>query len=85
MMQVFGKWATRSILELEDKQIKEILSEKYLSLDLGIEDGYMIIAYKTRILGLGLYAKGTLHPQLSREAKRCLSSLPAFTPLSPAE
>jgi NOL1/NOP2/fmu family ribosome biogenesis protein len=80
MTQCFGKWATKSILELEDKQVGKILSGGDLPLDLNIEEGYVIMTYKDRILGLGLYVKRILSPQLPREAKRCLSVFPLSLP-----
>ncbi len=60
----FGHLATRHVLELKDPEIEAALYRRSLSLDAdrvgGFEgNGYVILSYRGRPLGLGYYRPGT--------------------------
>ncbi len=68
IMQVFGKHATKNVLELDEKQTKEYVQ----GLDLDIPDpgactdGYVIIKYKNYSLGIALLKVGKLKNMLQK-------------------
>ena len=70
MIQIFGKYATKNILELTKEQTKTIIE----GFDLDIEksncsDGYVIFKYKNFFLGCGLLKDGKLKNMIPK-AKR---------------
>jgi NOL1/NOP2/fmu family ribosome biogenesis protein len=64
MIQYFGSLATKAVLNLENDHLKILLEGEYLSVDMGLENGYVILSYCEQILGLGLLIDGKVRSQL---------------------
>ena len=70
MIQLFGKFATKNIVELNEEQKTRFLSGLDISeLDANVDSGYVIVKYKENYLGCSLYKEGTLKNQIPK-AKR---------------
>jgi len=68
-IQMFGSYATRAVLVITEAQLLELVEGKGLSLDLGLDQGYVILKLdEKRVIGLGLYVNGTVRSQISRKA-----------------
>jgi len=71
MVQLFGGTATRSRVELDEALLVRLVSGERLKIDLGIENGYVILSLGgNRILGLGLYINGEIRSQISGKELR---------------
>jgi len=71
MIQMFGHRATRSKLEIDEKQLSKLLTGEKISGDPAIDKGYVILTLKGNgILGLGFSANGTVSSQISRKELR---------------
>ena len=64
LIQQFGHLARKNIIALNHDDAVNYLLGKPLSKKLKLEDGYVIVAYKGHILGLGRFEKGTLFSRL---------------------
>ncbi len=68
-MQMFGSSATKAALVITETQLLELVEGKGLSLDLGLDQGYVILKLdEKRVVGLGLYVNGTVRSQISKKA-----------------
>lgn len=68
-IQVFGPYATGSVLVITEAQLLELVEGKGLPLDLGIDQGYVILKLDAKhVVGLGLYVNGSVKSQISRKA-----------------
>jgi hypothetical protein len=68
LIQALGARATKSRLDLTENELKSLLRKggmDFVSSDL--EDGYVILCLGCYVLGLGLYLRGELKPQLPRK------------------
>lgn len=63
-LQVFGKKATRNVVELDDEQLEMLLRKEPIWGQLPAEPGYVIVRWRGHILGCGLYGKGRLRSQI---------------------
>ena len=64
MIQIFGHLATKSRINISEQQLQRLLSGDRLPFDLKIEDGYVMLFFKDRPLGLGLLINGMVQSQL---------------------
>lgn len=64
MIRFFGRWASRARIDLNREQLVALLEQGSLKVDLRVEDGYIIMGFKGRILGIGLLLRGKLRSQL---------------------
>lgn len=67
LIQLFGHLATRARVEMDEKQLKKMLSGDCIRVDLDLEDGYVLLCLKGRPLGLGIFIDGVASSQLPRK------------------
>ncbi len=67
MIQIFGHLATKARVEINSVQLQKLVSGDPLHVDLELEDGYVILSFEGRILGLGLFIDGMFHSQIPRK------------------
>ena len=68
LIQMFGHMATRAVVEIDKKQLMDLLADKGLPMELPVEKGYVILRMiKETILGLGFYAQGRVRSQLPKK------------------
>jgi len=60
MIQLFGKYATKNIVELEKDEVQILISGEDIEKQTSCEDGYVILKYKNYNLGCGLLKDGKL-------------------------
>jgi len=72
MIQVFGKNATKSRLEIGKEDMMRLLNGVTLDIESQQEDGYVILSYEGDTLGLGLLLNKLVHSQLPRHYKKLL-------------
>jgi NOL1/NOP2/fmu family ribosome biogenesis protein len=66
-IQIFGKYATKNVLEISPEQVKDYLEGKDLSVgSCNAENGQVIIKYGDDYLGSGLYVNGKVKNQLPK-------------------
>lgn len=71
MIQCFGRLATKNIIDINSKQLDDLINGEKLEMALGDDKGYVIIRLKNHvILGLGFYAQGKLSSQLPKKELR---------------
>jgi NOL1/NOP2/fmu family ribosome biogenesis protein len=70
MIQIFGHRATKARVEINEEQLSMLLSGEKLSVDLAMDRGYVILTFKSRILGLGFFLKGKIRSEISRKELR---------------
>ncbi|MFC1532646.1 hypothetical protein ACFL7M_04685 [Thermodesulfobacteriota bacterium] len=75
MIHVFGYKAVRAVLDINEKDLKRIAAGEYISADMLIDNGYVILASKSIILGLGLLIDGMVRPQIPRKDASFLVTL----------
>lgn len=71
-LQIFGKYATKNIVHLDEEQAMTFLTGKSQALVNGCEScepGYVVVFYSGEVLGCGLYSRGTLASQLPKERR----------------
>jgi len=66
MIQMFGHLATRARVEIDEVQLQELVDAEPLDIEMEVEDGYVILSFEDRILGLGLLIKGKVYLQIPR-------------------
>ena len=70
-IQIFGKAATRAKVEIDEKQLRRLIADEALSLDLDLDNGYVILTLEGgQILGLGLLIDGRVRSQIPRKELR---------------
>ena len=66
-VQVFGTLATKAVLPLDAYSLQKIVRGETISVDLGIENGYIILCYEDYPLGIGLFIDGGVMGQLPKK------------------
>ncbi|MFC1863039.1 hypothetical protein ACFL1Z_03705 [Thermodesulfobacteriota bacterium] len=66
-IQMFGHTATRAILEINKQDLRDLVAGNFLPVDMGIDNGYVILSIENRILGLGLLIDGCIRTQIPRK------------------
>lgn len=69
MLQIFGKFATKNVVELTGEEKEQYLRGFDIDRELGAENGYVIVKHGQDVLGCGLYVNGSLKNQIPK-AKR---------------
>ena len=64
LIQIFGDRATRAKFDIDEEQLKKLLKGALLSVDLELENGYVILTFQGRPLGLGLLIDGMIRSQI---------------------
>jgi NOL1/NOP2/fmu family ribosome biogenesis protein len=64
MIQVFGYHASRALFEIDEDDLKRMLAGDFLPLETRLDNGYVILTVKGRVLGLGLLIDGRVRHQL---------------------
>lgn len=72
-IQLFGHLATKSRMDIDTEQLARLSAGDRLPVDLGIDDGYVILFMNEQPLGLGLLIDGKLHSQIPRKELNFLS------------
>jgi len=72
MIQVFGKNATKSRLEVGKEDVRRLLAGESLHIESEQENGYVILFHEGDILGLGLVLNNLVRSQLPRQYKKLL-------------
>lgn len=67
--QIFGRYAKKNIIYLNEEEVKKILSGQDLNLGLDMSDGYKILFYKDYPLGIGYYRNKRLKNQIPRSRR----------------
>ncbi|RLB79059.1 MAG: hypothetical protein DRH15_09505 [Deltaproteobacteria bacterium] len=71
LIQYFGKLATKALIELTKDEFARLASGQDIEMKMDLDDGYVILCLEGRvILGLGLWYKGKLVPQIPRKELR---------------
>jgi NOL1/NOP2/fmu family ribosome biogenesis protein len=65
-LQVFGKYATKNIVELNEEEKNQYIKGYNLKKELSLEEGYVIIKSGKSILGCGLYREGEIKNQIPK-------------------
>ncbi len=68
-LQVFGRYATKNTINLDDSQAKAFLAGERQPLEAQCEPGYVVVFYRGEVLGCGLYSRSTLASQLPKERR----------------
>lgn len=66
MIQMFGHLATRARVEMDEVQLQKLVDGEPLNVEMEVEDGYVVLSFEDRILGLGLLIEGKVHLQIPR-------------------
>jgi len=67
MIQAFGHWASKAILDIDENQLYQLLRGMIIPFGGEIENGYVIISLHGRILGMGLCIDGMVRSQLPQK------------------
>ena len=68
-LQVFGKYATKNIVELDQEQARVFMAGESQQLVCDCEPGYVVVFYRGDVLGCGLYSHNKLTSQLPKERR----------------
>jgi NOL1/NOP2/fmu family ribosome biogenesis protein len=66
MIQVFGHHAARSVLYVTEDDIDKMAQGSYISSDMEVDNGYIIMSFKGAVIGLGLFIDGRITSQIPR-------------------
>ena len=66
-LQVFGRHATRNIIDLEGDALQAFLRMETIEGPLPLEPGFVIVRREGKVLGCGVYGKGSLRPQIPKK------------------
>jgi len=73
MIRIFGGDATRARLSISEGQLQTLAKGQPLPVKLEIENGYVILDFKSHVLGLGLLIDGTVRSQIPKKERRLLA------------
>lgn len=65
-LQIFGKYATKNVVELNEEEKEKYVRGYNLKKDLELENGYIILKFDSDILGCGLYKDGEIKNQIPK-------------------
>jgi NOL1/NOP2/fmu family ribosome biogenesis protein len=63
-LHFFGQHATRNVIDLEGDSLKAFLNGEAIDGSFTLEPGFVIARSKGKVLGCGIYGKGSLRSQL---------------------
>jgi NOL1/NOP2/fmu family ribosome biogenesis protein len=71
LIQIVGHAATRAVLEIDEGQLRSIMTDEDIIQELELDKGYVILKLRGDvILGLGFYADGRVRSQLPKKDLR---------------
>jgi len=74
LVQIIGIYAKKNIIELDKEELKNLLKIGKISVKRKkIEDGYVILKFKGKVLGCGLYVNGILKHQFPKGRAKALA------------
>ena len=73
IIQYFGHMATKTVFNINEKQLKQLIDGECLPYNDDLDNGYVILSLNGQILGLGLLIKGEIRSQLPLEDVRFLT------------
>jgi len=70
-IQVFGRHARKNVVDLDERQMRAFVAGEPIKGPFeGLEEGFVVVRYKGRPLGCGLYRRGVLHSQVPKIRRR---------------
>jgi NOL1/NOP2/fmu family ribosome biogenesis protein len=66
-LQVFGHHATRNVIDLDGDVLRAFLNRESVEATFPIEPGFVIVRWKGKVLGCGVYGQGRLRSQIPRK------------------
>jgi NOL1/NOP2/fmu family ribosome biogenesis protein len=66
LVQVFASQGTKGRFEIQESQLHRLLAGEALPFESSLENGYVILSMKDRILGLGLLIDGKVRSQIPK-------------------
>lgn len=72
-LQVFGQHATKNLIHLDSTGARTFMEGKTLSIESDSEPGYVVVFYRGKVLGCGLYSHGKLVSQIPKERRMASS------------
>lgn len=75
LVQLFGRYAKKNIIYLNEQDLKKILYGQDLNLELGMEEGYKILFYKNYPIGVGYFRDKKLKNQIPRSRRINLTDI----------
>lgn len=63
-MQVFGRYATRNVVDLDSQQARRFVQGEELRLEAAVEPGFVVVRHDGFAVGVGLYKQGMLKSQV---------------------
>ena len=70
LIQTYGKNATKAKMTVSEEDLRRLLGGEGIAVDMGLENGYVILCHHGHPIGLGLAVNGTVRSQLpSRDLK----------------
>ncbi len=66
MIQIFGRHAVRGVLGISQNDLKKLAEGEYISSDIEMDNGYIILSFNGAVLGLGLLIDGRVTSQVPR-------------------
>ncbi len=70
-IQVFGRYARKNVVDLDERQMRAFVAGEAIKGPFeGLEEGYVVVRYKGRPLGCGLYRGGVLRSQVPKVRRR---------------
>ena len=67
MIQLFGHKAARAVLDINERDIQKLAAGGLIPAVMDIDNGYVILSFKSRILGLGLLIDGMVRSQIPQK------------------
>lgn len=70
-IQIFGRFATKAVFPMDKAQLRKLVLDGEIPVDLALEKGYVILTLEDDVvLGLGFYINGAIRSQLPRSQIR---------------
>jgi NOL1/NOP2/fmu family ribosome biogenesis protein len=73
MIQSFGHRALRAFMDITEGDLERLAGGYFIPANMGIDNGYIILAMKGRILGLGLLIDGKVRSQIPKKDTRFMN------------
>lgn len=72
LIQLYGKNATKAKMTLSEENLRRLLGGDGLAVNMGLENGYVILFHNGHPIGLGLLINGTVRSQLPSKGLKFL-------------
>ena len=60
VIQIFGHHATKGVHRLSDNEFERLLRGEPVEIDTAMEDGFVILCFREKVLGIGLLIQGKI-------------------------